>query len=142
MAAPKQWGYSRGKSIPDEILVSWADGDLTAQVAKEVDETLLADRQQRRMVAAYARASADSVGEEITAWHGKRPGKRAVHLLRPRKGLVDTIIDEYGHHPEDWERGRPGAKNVRSGPSAKTVVTAIAVLAVAVLVILWMVRKL
>ncbi len=142
MAAPKQWGYTRGKNIPDEILVSWADGDLTAQVAKEVDETLLMDRQQRRMVAAFARASADSVGEEITAWHGKRPGKRAVHLQRPRQGLVDTIVDEYGHHPGDWERGRPGTRSERSMPGAKTMATAVAVLVVAALVILWMVRNL
>ena len=142
MAAPKEWGYTRGKDIPDEILVSWADGDLTAQVAKEVDESLLANRQQRRMVAAYARASADSVGEEITAWHGKRPGKREIHLSRPRPGLVDTIIDEYGHHPGDWDRGEMAAKPARSGPGAKAMATTIAVLAVAVLVILWMIRNL
>jgi len=76
MAAPKMWGFTRGQDIPDEILVSWADGDLTAQVAQEVDETLLMDREQRRKVAAYARAAADSIGEEITEWHGKRPGER------------------------------------------------------------------
>lgn len=142
MAAPKQWGFTRGKQIPNEILVSWADGDLTAQVAKEVDETLLMDRKQRRMVAAFARASADSVGEEITAWHGKRPGKRALHLSRPRPGLLDTIIDEFGHHPGDWESGQPSPPNASSGPSAKAVAAIISVMALAALVILWMIRNL
>jgi len=142
MAAPKQWGFTRGKQIPNEILVSWADGDLTAQVAKEVDETLLMDRKQRRMVAAFARAGADSVGEEITAWHGKRPGKRALHLSRPRPGLVDTIIDEFGHQPGDWESGRLTPPDASSPFSARAVAVTISVMALAALVILWMIRNL
>ena len=143
MAAPKHWGYTRGRSVPNEILVSWADGDLTAQVAQEVDETLLGDRQQRRMVAAYARAAADSVGDEITSWHGKRPGKRALHLLRPRQGLLDTIVEEHGHHPGDWMSGEPsGTRTSGSGLSAKTVASAAVALAVAAVVIVWMIRHL
>jgi hypothetical protein len=156
MAAPKHWGYTRGKDIPDEILVSWADGDLTAQVAQEVDETLLGNREQRRLVAAYARAAADSVGEEITAWHGKRPGKRALHLLRPRPGLVDTIIQEYGGHPGDWESGALSARSdaesstsgataeapAQGGMTARRVFSILVTLVVTAVVIVWMVRNL
>jgi len=142
MAAPKTWGYTRGQDIPDEILVSWADGDLTAVVAQEVDETLLMDHGQRRKVAATARASADSIGEEITQWHGKRPGERALHLLRPRPGLVDTIVDEYVHHPGDWETGKPAPRSASAGLSGKNIVGIVFALVVAAVVIAWMVKNL
>ncbi len=143
MAAPKTWGYTRGREIPDEILVSWADGDLTAQVAQEVDETLLMDRAQRREVAAYARAGADSIGEEITTWHGKRPGERAIHVVRPRPGLVDTLVEEYSHHPGDWETGKPEPRQRSSaGLGGRRIAGILFALAVAAAVIAWMVKNL
>ncbi len=140
MAAPKMWGFTRGQDIPDEILVSWADGDLTAQVAQEVDETLLMDREQRRKVAAYARAAADSIGEEITEWHGKRPGERAIHIVHPRPGLVETIVEEYAHHPGDWETGRPAPREATKWPSGRSLAGMVFAAVVALAVIAWMVK--
>ena len=64
MAAPKTWGYTRDQAIANELLVSWADGDLTADVAKEVDERLLANREDRDMLADFARAAEDTTGGE------------------------------------------------------------------------------
>lgn len=142
MAAPKDWGYTREQAIPDEILVSWADGDLTAEVAKEVDECLLMDREERIQVAAFARAAADTVGEEITAWHGKRPGKRALHLQPVRAGLVDSLIEQSPRHPGDWESGKTMPRPTRGGVSAGRIAGTLCILSVAAVVILWMVLKL
>jgi len=142
MAAPKDWGYTRDQSVPDEILVSWADGDLTAEVAKEVEECLLGDRDERRRVGAFSRAAADTVGAEITAWSGKRPGHRALNLLPVRAGLVDSIIEQSPRHPGDWESGRPLPRPTRDGISAGRVAGTFCVLAVAAVVIVWMVQKL
>lgn len=136
MAAPKDWGYTRDQSIPDEILVSWADGDLTAQVAKEVEECLLTEREERVRAAAFARAAADTVGDEITVWSAKRPGKRELHLLPVREGLVASLV-------EAGSRGtRGGSSGRRSGPSASRVASSLCILAVAAVVIAWMVQKL
>lgn len=142
MAAPKDWGYTRDQSIPDEILVSWADGDLTAELAKEVDECLLGDGEERTRVAAFARAATDTVGEEITSWTEKRPGKRALHLLAVRDGLIDSIVEQSPRHPGDWESGRPLPRPSRKLPGANQVASTVCVLAVAAVVILWMVQKL
>jgi hypothetical protein len=142
MAAPKDWGYTRDQAIPDEVLVSWADGDLTAQVAKEVDECLLGDREERIQVAAFARAAADTVGEEITRWNGKRPGKRALHMLPVRDGLLDSIVELGPRHPGDWESGKTLPRPTRAGISASRVAGTVCILAVAAVVILWMVLKL
>jgi hypothetical protein len=140
MAAPKDWGYTRDQAIPDEILVSWADGDLTAQVAHEVDECLLGDREERIEVAAFARAAADTVGEEITTWHEKRPGKRALHLRPIREGLVASLIEQGPNRPGDWESRQttPPSKRPTAGRVAGTICT----LAIAAVVIVWMVLKL
>jgi hypothetical protein len=82
MVAPKRWGYTRDNDITDEILVSWCDGDLTAVVAKEIDERLLRDRKERALLARYARAC-----ELSTHVTGKRD-----FLDAPRKGLVERCL--------------------------------------------------
>ena len=142
MSAPKDWGYTRDQAIPNEILVSWADGDLTAQVAKEVDECLLADREERIQVAAFARAAADTVGDEITTWSEKRPGKRALHLQPVRDGLLDSLIEQSPRHPGDWESGKTMPRPTRKGMSAGRVAGTLCIFALAVMVILWMIVKL
>jgi anti-sigma factor RsiW len=84
MAAPKHWGYTRENAITDEILTSWCDGDLTAAVAKEVDERLLRHPEERARLARYARACARS-----TLLAGKRD-----FLDAPRKGLLERCLRE------------------------------------------------
>lgn len=82
MAAPKKWGYTRDQQIPDEILVSWSDGDLTEAVVFEVVEHLLGDQDSRREVAAWARAAHDSsipVGKD---W-----------IADVRQGLMDRCLE-------------------------------------------------
>ncbi len=60
MAAPKHWGYTRDQAFGDEMLVAWADGDLTEILVKEVEERMLRHGEDRRAVAAFARASFDA----------------------------------------------------------------------------------
>ena len=82
MAAPKKWGYTRDKDIPDEILVSWSDGDLTEAVVFEVVEHLLGDQDSRRDVAAWARTAHDTsipVGKD---W-----------IAEVRSGLMDRCLE-------------------------------------------------
>ena len=61
MAAPKKWGYTRDQSIPDELLVAWADGDLVKILDKELVERLLTRPDERRELAAFTRAAQDTV---------------------------------------------------------------------------------
>lgn len=68
MAAPKKWGYSREQAFGPEMLVAWTDGDLTEMLVKEVEERLLASAEERRAVAAWARAAADSSEVEGKDW--------------------------------------------------------------------------
>ncbi|HKK71215.1 MAG TPA: hypothetical protein VKA86_08350 [Candidatus Krumholzibacteria bacterium] len=77
MAAPKKWGYTRDKQIGDEMLVAWSDGDLIEAVVFEVNEHLLRHRASRRMVAAWARASEDTMEPVGRDW-----------LMDPPKSLV------------------------------------------------------
>ena len=79
MAAPKKWGYSREQPIGPEMLVSWADGDLTDILVRELEERLLTHPEERRDVAAFARASYDS-----STFDGKD------RLLEVRSGLVEA----------------------------------------------------
>lgn len=80
MAAPKHWGYTRQMPFSDELLVSWADGDVTDMLAKEMTERMLRHREDRQKVAAYARACQDS---SLPHRDGERDW-----LLSPRPGLV------------------------------------------------------
>lgn len=82
MAAPKQWGYTRDQALQDEVLVSWADGDLTAVVAKEFEERLLSSSIDRQAAADYARDA------EIS----RNPGDRRDFLEAPRAGVLERCI--------------------------------------------------
>jgi len=79
MAAPKTWGYSREQAFGDEMLVSWADGDLTAILTKEVVERLLHRREERERVAAWARAAQRSSHTRGKDW-----------IQNPPKPLVEA----------------------------------------------------
>lgn len=117
MAAPKLWGYTRQKPITDELLVSWADGDLTAVVAKEVEEHMLDDAAARADLAAFARAAEDT----------RREGKRddGNRLLQPRQALVDTCAQTTGTPPQTVEGLRELA---RRPPTARVMGGALLVL--------------
>lgn len=78
MAAPKTWGYTRDQEFGNEMLVSWCDGDLTAMLAKEIDERLLANADARREVASWARAAHDATLFDGKDW-----------LQDVREGLVN-----------------------------------------------------
>jgi hypothetical protein len=84
MAAPKHWGYTREKPFTDELLVSWADGDLTKMLDKEMVERLLTHARERAVVAAYARACEDTV----TPPEGERDW-----IVVPHRGLVEYCRD-------------------------------------------------
>jgi len=79
MAAPKKWGYTRDHEISDEILVSWCDGDLTAVVAREMDERLLRHSEEREKLAEYARVCGKST----------QRGSQRDFLETPRSGLLE-----------------------------------------------------
>jgi hypothetical protein len=130
MAAPKLWGYTRKQPIGNEMLVSWTDGDLTAILAKEVEERLLGEAQERANLAAFARACQDS-------W---RPGSRedGNRLLEPRPALVDLCASTSGTPPEDVEDRRVAALR----PRASWLLGGGAILLVSLLLALWMVRNL
>lgn len=85
MAAPKQWGYTRDKSIGDEMLVAWSDGDLIEAVVFEVNEHLLRHRESRRGVAAWARAAFDTTIPVGKDWLEDPRGA----LVERCKGMVD-----------------------------------------------------
>lgn len=89
MAAPKHWGYTRDQAVEDELVVSWADGDLTANVAKELEERLLSSQQDRASVAVFARDAA-----RTTEAHGAREA-----LLEPRAALIERC-QELGADPD------------------------------------------
>jgi anti-sigma factor RsiW len=127
MAAPKLWGYTREKPITDELLVSWADGDLTAAVAKEVEERLLHDCAAREGLAAFARAAEDT----------RREGKRedGNRLLQPRQALVDACTQSLGNPPEDVE----GTRLMALRPNARMVGGALLVL-ISLALAVWMFR--
>lgn len=78
MAAPKTWGYTREQAFGPEMLVAWSDGDLTQMLVKEIVERLLASAEERREVAAWARAAQDSSGIEGKDW-----------MAEPRDGLLE-----------------------------------------------------
>lgn len=79
MAAPKKWGYTRDQAIGAEMLVAWADGDLTETLVVEVEERQLANAEERRNVAAFARASYDSSVPKGKDW-----------IKAPREGLLES----------------------------------------------------
>ncbi len=78
MAAPKKWGYTREQAFGPEMLVAWSDGDLTEMLVKEVVERLLSSAGERRDVAAWARAAADSSEFDGKDW-----------IADPREGLLE-----------------------------------------------------
>ncbi len=82
MAAPKQWGYSRDQPVGNEMLVSWADGDLIEILTKEVVERLLTHPEERAQVAAFARACEDTVD----------PHDGHDRIERPRSGLTELCV--------------------------------------------------
>jgi len=152
MAAPKRWGYTRDQDFSDELLVSWTDGDLTANVAKEVDERLLGRPESRREVAAFARAVVDSIGPELVEWTGKMPGSREQYLRWPRSGMVDTSV-ALAIHAGDWEG--PGEPDVAGYDQAEkwsgipmtrlrfgTIVPGAVFILVSVLLAFWMIKNL
>jgi hypothetical protein len=79
MAAPKKWGFTRDQAIGEEMLVAWADGDLTEILVVEVEERLLANASERRNVAAWARASYDSSVPKGKDW-----------IASPRGGFLEN----------------------------------------------------
>lgn len=78
MAAPKKWGYTRDQEFGPEMLVSFTDGDLTEILVKEVVERLLTHHDERRHLAAWARAAADTTEFEGKDW-----------IVSPRDGLLE-----------------------------------------------------
>lgn len=129
MAAPKHWGYTRQQPFTDELLVSWADGDVTAMLAKEMDERMLAHREDRETVAAYARACQDTATPH-------REGERD-WLLAPRPGLTGLCKELVDASANPAPLGPPSRSVSRN-----TLMTAGFALVVLVALIAWMVRAL
>ena len=78
MAAPKKWGYTRADAFGPEMLVAFTDGDLTEILVKEVVERCLALPDERRDLAAWARACEDTTVAEGKDW-----------MATPRDGLLE-----------------------------------------------------
>jgi hypothetical protein len=125
MAAPKHWGYTRDQPIGDELLVSWADGDLTAGVGKELEERLLADAEERAMVAAYARDCARSA---------EASGRRD-RLIAPRGALLEQCERLAG----DEAVGGPAQRSPL--PSARTLLSIGLGGLITLSLIAWMLRE-
>jgi len=128
VAAPKRWGYTRDQAVQDEILASWADGDLTAIVAKELEERLLANAEDRSLAASFARDA-----ERSRDASGQRDA-----LLSPRPGVLErcrALADE----PEisaDF-----GASAVIARPGIGTLLGGAVGLGLALAVIGWMLQN-
>jgi hypothetical protein len=131
MAAPKHWGYTRQKPFTDELLVSWADGDVTEMLAKEMVERMLRHRQDRQTVAAYARACTDTATPH-------RDGERD-WLIAPRPGLTALCREMVDANP-DW--GSLSPPPPRHAVSWNTLVAAGFGLVLLAALVVWMVRVL
>ena len=130
MAAPKEWGYTREKPFNDELLVSWADHDVIKMLAKEMEERMLGHFEDRRAVAAYARACEDTVQphhQDERDW-----------IVEPRPGLVD-FCKQLGGDQEPAALGPP-PKGLPVSPN--TILTAGFFLIIVAGVVFWMIRNL
>lgn len=140
MAAPKNWGYTRDRHFNDELLVSWADGDLTKILVREFIERLLRHSEDRATVAAYARACEDS---STPTEAGERDW-----LLAPPRGLVESCralaepdaTRSPGSDPAREPASRPGASPLPI--SWRTAMGGTFVLVLTALILLWMLRNL
>jgi len=129
MAAPKKWGYTRDQAVPDEVLVSWADGDLTAVVAKEVEERMLSSASDREAAAEFARDA------ELS----RDPGDRRDFLEAPRPGVLERCIALAESPDLVADFGGGVADRVR--PGFRTLFGAVIGLGIALAVIGWMLQN-
>lgn len=127
MVAPKHWGYTRDQAIGDELLVSWADGDLTAIVGKELEERLLSSPTDRERVAVYARDCArTAAGSDVSDM-----------LVEPREALLERCERLAG----EPDLTAPALRSRRRMPASRTLFSIGLGAILTLAVIAWMLRE-